>query len=149
MNETKALMRYLGTVHGYYPKDAVMQWQADCWVDYAPTLITKIAPFMFKPTLEADGEKVMKDAFTEAAEKIAKTLQHGKPFLVGTMPCIGDFSVYAYLAMWAYNENHKFAAQIKPIFEQVFAEQPMFHQYMKRMMEENKAHHMALPPRPM
>ena len=59
MNETKALVRYLGTVHGYYPKDAVMQWQADVWVDYAPTLLTKIGPFMFKPALEADGEKVM------------------------------------------------------------------------------------------
>lgn len=149
MNETKALTRYLGTVHGYYPKDAVMQWQADVWVDYAPTLITKIAPFMFKPTLEADGEKAIADAIGDAAEKIAKTLQHGKPFLVGTMPCIGDFSVFAYLAMWAYNKNHKFAAQLAPIIDKILNDQPMFKAYMNRMMEENKDHLMNLPARPM
>ena len=35
MDETKPLIRYLGTIHGYYPKDPVDQWSSDVLTDYS------------------------------------------------------------------------------------------------------------------
>ena len=103
-----------------------MQWEADVWVDYAPTLIARIAPYMFKPALGEDGCQAIKQCLTECAEKISLTLKHGKEFLVGARPTIGDFSVYGYLAMWFHNEHHKFYSKLKPIFDECCLNQPHF-----------------------
>ena len=42
MNESKALMRYLGTVHGYIPPTPVTQWEADVWMDFAGTIVPRL-----------------------------------------------------------------------------------------------------------
>ena len=33
MNESKAILRYLGATYGYYPKDPYWAWLADSTVD--------------------------------------------------------------------------------------------------------------------
>ena len=44
MNESKALLRYLGTLHKYYPTDPKEAWQADALLDYIPTVMEKLNP---------------------------------------------------------------------------------------------------------
>ena len=48
MNESQAILRYLGHKHGYYPKDELAAWKADCIVGKIQPLYPKINPtFMF------------------------------------------------------------------------------------------------------
>lgn len=42
--ESKAILRYIGVQHGYYPTDYVVAWKADAIVDFLVPFYDLIAP---------------------------------------------------------------------------------------------------------
>ena len=126
-----------------------MQWEADVWVDAASTIVPTCQPHLSKDAVDEAGIKAVKDMVVMFADKMAVSLNRGQPFLVGTMPCIGDFAIYGFLgSMMFHNPTNKHKEVLDKIFDDVCNDKPMFKAYMKRMMEENKTHMMNRPPAP-
>ena len=72
---------------------------------------------MSKDSMDEAGCKALKDMLCDAAKDIKRSLDRGQPFLVGTMPCTGDFAVYGFLgSMLCHNKANKHHAQVEPIF---------------------------------
>ena len=105
MGETIPLMRYLGTQHGFYPKDCEKAHIADQCVDlmyeHAATIATPA--FMKDPVAKEKAiDNVFKNVLPAALTKLEKDLNHGN-FIVGNELCFADFLIGGMYVNFATN----------------------------------------------
>ena len=138
-DESKALLRYLATIYGYYPKDLVCAHKADCIVDklYSGYLDTWVPIFVA-------GDNVDPAKFKEAMEmvvmRLGEELKHGKKFLCGDKITIADFAAFGVLTSWAWNPAWPYKDTCAAGAKEACAANPVFEAWMMCMMAENKAH---------
>jgi len=74
MGESQAIMRYLGSVHGYYPDDPRVAYEIDYLIEGQDALLTVIYKPMFAKTNEEKEEQIKK-IFDEALPKLLNVVE--------------------------------------------------------------------------
>ncbi len=93
MNETSAILRYLGKQHGYYPADPMEAWQVDAIADFLTDYMIKYGPNqMMKKDFSDAAFTDFTNNWTHIVAFLGKQLKHGKPFLTGDKITTADFS---------------------------------------------------------
>ena len=64
LNESTAILRYLGKHFGYYPTDPHEAWYADSLVDFSNDLIGKTYPNIMNKRFNDENKKVFDDTVT-------------------------------------------------------------------------------------
>ena len=113
LNQAKAIMIYLGKIHGYYPEDPwdayeddwALANQEDLWSDgYVRNF--------FKDQLEQadiDAAVAKFEKWNKVVEKKLSDLGSRK-FIGGKNPSVGDFMTFAMYGNFVFNENTKIAS---------------------------------------
>ena len=139
LNESVAILRYLGKHFGYYPADAYEAWYADSLVDFSNDYIGKFAPIIFGGKFDEDTKKTYVAALTAYAAYFNKHLKsHGKAFLAGDKPTIADFHVTSVLHSVALNKASPIPADWHTAVQEILAANPEFHAYTNKMGAELK-----------
>ena len=140
-NESKALLRFLGTRHGYYPRDVNIAWQCDALVDYFPALVEKFN----KHFLSEEFPEEVLDDFKETMDKLMEKCEtqltkHGKKFLVNENLTIADFMIFGNIASWFCNDSFVFKEQTADLMEELRDDHRMFFKWVDYMKEECAEH---------
>ena len=140
-NESKALLRFLGTRHGYYPEDVNVAWQCDALVDYFPSAFEKFNKHYLAGVFPDEALDEFKEACDKMMEK-CETMQtsHGHKFLVRDKISICDFMIFANIASWFLNDAFMFKDQFAPIFEELKEDRKMFFKWIEYMTVEAAKH---------
>ena len=106
LNESTAILRYLGKHYGYYPSDAHEAWYADSLVDYSNDFLGKTYPIIMNGKFDDDTKKTFVDTITTYCAYFNKQLKsHGKAFIAGDKPTTADFHVTSYLCSFVNNKH--------------------------------------------
>ncbi len=105
-NESKAILRFLGAQHGYYPEDIHAAWDADATVDYANDFIG----LLYKPHMSNQHDDESKAAYVKHITTIVehlnkKLVKTGKNFICGDKMTTGDFMVAAIVFNFVENPD--------------------------------------------
>ena len=141
-NQVKAIMIYLGKIHGYYPEDPwdayeddwALANQADLW---GPDFGLK---FLKDELEQADIDHVV-NKFTKWNKVVeAKLADLGaRKFIGGKKPSVGDFMTFAMYSNFVFNENTRIAS-MRATLQSKVDDTPHVKAWVQRMQEENKAH---------
>ena len=143
-DESKALLRYLATTNGYYPKDALTAYKADKVIDYFNSLLETWIPQFFKP--ESVDQQKFKEMMEMVAGRICEDLQqHGKPYMCGDKISVADFTAFGILATWLLNDKFAFKSYVDAGRDEMMQKFPLFAAWMMLMKKEN-ADHLAKSP---
>ncbi|CDW89050.1 glutathione s-transferase [Stylonychia lemnae] len=97
LSQSKAILRYLGKLHGYYPADPYHAYLADSYMDS----FDDISPAFFQARSEKDAEKqkvlydkLFNQTYPKWCQAIENRIQQNvtRKFLVGEKLSIADFS---------------------------------------------------------
>ena len=94
LGKAKAILRYLGKIHGYYPEDPFLAYKCDSFIDRAEDVLSVIS----KPHFAADGDnkkKLISDLFDKTLKEFFVEFETtcGENFLCGEKLSIADFWV--------------------------------------------------------
>ena len=141
-NQVKAIMIYLGKIHGYYPEDP---WDAyeDDWAlaNHADLWGLDFGPKFLKDELEQSDIDHVVTKFEKWNKVVDKKLQDlgARKFIGGKKPTVGDFMTFSIYCNFVFNENTRSPA-MRAKLQALANETPAVKAYVKRMQEENKAH---------
>ena len=140
-NESKALLRYLGTIHGYYPKDAKIAWACDKAVDnWEPMIDTVGGPLAFGTAGPDFLEKVYCAKYQEMCDMAKMMLTKiGGKFLCGDKLCIADFAFASKYFNMVDNANFAAGATFTDAGKAIFAKDPLVTRYIGDLRAELKA----------
>ena len=147
-NQTNAILRYLGTLNGYYPKDPLEAWKVDSIIDAVTDMMNTFSKIRF--TQEADKQKVMfmelvtvdLPRFLAAIEK-RKSDNANEGCLVGEKLSIADFSLASVIFTAVYNDlNDK-----SPVIRSVFEQYPHLKAYAQYLQEHTFKDYLASRPK--
>ena len=134
LNESAAILRYLGRKYGYYPQEPMDAWLVDSTIDFVSGEMAKLMPIAFQKKFDTEeGKKAASDygqkvgAFTEKQLK-----EHGKDFLCGDKLTIADFDFMAGLHAFFYNPNSMCPAEWRALVTDEFAKFELLQAYHKR-----------------
>ena len=108
MNETTAILRYLGKKFGYYPTNNLkMAAMVDADVDY----INNHMPFFMKVSNDKDEspetQKLWDEKVKEIVSKLSKRIAERRTiYLVGDRPTIADFAMAGLAFSYWLNPMH-------------------------------------------
>ena len=146
MNESKALLRYLATCNGYYPKDPVTAWKADCIVDkFCTDILNHWVPKMSAKDMDPAAFKAGMEMIVK---RLSEDLTHGKKYLCGDKISVADFAAFGILSSWSLNPHWAYKDSCADGAMEAFNSSPSFKAWMDNMMMENKAHLEASPAAP-
>ena len=149
LNESTAILRYLGKHFGYYPADAHEAWYADSLVDYSNDLIGKTYPNIMNKKFDEDTKKHHVDTVTTYCAYFNKQLKsHGKAFIAGDKPTTADFHVTSYLCSFINNKHSPMPEDWAAAGKAALAANPEFHAYAEKMFAEFKDYLDSRPPAP-
>jgi len=144
--QTNAILRFLGTKHGYYPVDPIEAWKADSIIDS----LGDISSSFIKAKYCDDPEKQKELFHTLLSETIPNWLNvlekrllanSSKEHLVGDGWTIADFALAAFFNSFFFNEANEAYTQLHEILKK----NEHLHQYGQHL---NKDLHDYLSKRP-
>ena len=147
LNESTALLRYVGKHFGYYPADAHAAWQADAFVDYANDFIGKLYPIlMIRKDFSEAGQAEFSGHITTLVTFLNKHLEkHGKDFLAGEKLTIADFHVASIVFSYVWNDACPGGKDFTDKAQAIVAANGAFAAWCDRMKHE-LADHLASRP---
>ena len=102
MNQTGAILRYLGRKHGLHPKDENEAWEVDSFFDFHSDHIMKIMNVVMKG---ADPKVNYEDTIvTYVAEVDRRLAKHGKQDISGSNFTWADCVAAVTFLCWVYND---------------------------------------------
>ena len=146
MGESYAIIRYLGSIHGYYPTDARQALEVDYLLEGYEALLSVI----YKPHFAKPDEKdaLIANIFDNAMPKLLSVVEplcaKGE-FLVGSKLTIADFFIGGLYTNYINNKNVTFAHDKWPTCLDSF---PNFKAYGERFSAAVKGRLDARPPCP-
>lgn len=121
-SQSTAILRAIGSKHGYYPADPIEGWKADSIIDSIGDITTAFG----KAKFETDAEK-QKTLFIDLATKqiphwftvLDKRIaaNGSKHHIVGDKWTIADIALAAFFSQLPYNEANEHHVAIKGILE--------------------------------
>ena len=139
-NESKAILRFIGAQHGYYPEDAFAAAQVDAIVDYTNDFLPKLYPDHMKKTHTdeslANYEKVMTTVVAFYEKKLSA---QGSKYLCGDKFTIADAMVGALLFAFVYNDHLDGGAKYTDCGKAIIEKHMHFSKYAALMCTECKA----------
>ena len=143
MNESMAILRFLGKKFGYYSDDAAEAWYIDATADYSNDMLGKTYPPIMKKQF---GEEEMK-AFLETIRTYVSHLNkqlvsHGKKFMCGDKMSTADFHVCHYVNAFIWNKASPMPEEWKVAAHAILAEHKEMHAHAE-MMKAEMAEHLA------
>ena len=150
MNESVAILRYLGKKLGYYPADDdELCWSADATIYTAGDHMTKLmGPIFTKDFSEAACETWTGVLKTFVGKMDKQLAGHGKKFLCGDKLTIADFMVAGTIFSSAGNEISAIPAEWRAKTKEVMGENKAFHAWFDVMKAEMAEHLANRPPAP-
>lgn len=137
MHESMAIARYLGTLHGYYPDDAMMQFEIDCLLDCYEDVIIKVYKPHFRPV--AQHPEMFEDIFGKVLPKFLSVMEtvcdKEDKFLVGNNLTVVDFFIGGLYTNYINNKNVSFAPDL---WAKSVENYPKFKAYGERFAEAVK-----------
>ena len=140
LNESKALLRYLGKEYGYYPSDPKRAWVCDAYLDYMTPLMEKFSANFLNQDLGDEFKLKLKEEMLLLAEKIVKTMEDKRKFLCGSSITIADFMVFGILANWHRNDANPAKEAIEEVFEEIHGKHEVFKLWIEACWLENQKH---------
>lgn len=150
MNESKALLRYLGTVHGYYPKDAKLAWACDKMVDNWEPMVDSVGgPLAFGTA----GPDFLETVYLKKYQEMCDLAKHcltkiGGKFLCGDKMCIADFAFASKYFNMVENPNFPMGEAYTKPGKEIFEKEPLLCKYIECLRAELKDHLANRPPCP-
>ena len=149
LNESTAILRYLGKHFGYYPTDPHEAWYADSLVDYSNDFIGKTYPSIMNKNFNDDTKKAYTDIVNTYCAYFNKQLKsHGKAFIAGDKPTTADFHVTSYLCSFVNNKHSPMPEDWAAAAKAALAANPEFNAYAEKMFAEFKDYLDSRPPAP-
>ena len=106
LNESLAMLRFVGKQFGYYPADHLEAWQADALVDYTNDFIAKLYPTHYHKKNDEESIAEYKKNITTMSAFYEKHLKdHGKNFIAGDKITTADFAIAAAIFTFVFNEH--------------------------------------------
>ena len=136
-NESKAILRFIGKQHGYYPEDIHAAWDADATVDYANDFHGKFyAPHMRNTHTDETKAAYVKDVTTFVEHLNKKLVKSGKNFIAGDKLTIGDFMVAAVVFNYIENPSLGGGAEYTDKGKEIIKANAAFNDYVERLKIE-------------
>ncbi len=141
MNESNAILRYVGKELGYYPEDNWEAWYVDSLLDFLPPYVDKLRPIFFSKNFDEALLAQYRQLITELYAFLEKHLKsHGKDFLIGDKITIADFVYTSVTLSTVLNDNFVGGETFIAEGKKILAEHPHFFAYIERMRNELKAY---------
>eukprot|EP00347_Sterkiella_histriomuscorum_P020792 403336443 len=138
-SQSKATLRALGKIHGYYPEDAYEAYQVDSIMDYINDFTgyrykanNHPEPETKKTLLEEFYDKTLPDFFTKIQKRIESNTS--QDFIVGIKITIADFSLAALASAYFLNEDNT----SKKEYQEVLNQFPKVLEYFNKQFEHVK-----------
>ena len=150
-NQSAAILRYLGSLHGLYSSVPFERYWDDWTIETIKDAFTdKFLGLLFVPSLAEEQIKDAVEAFTWFADQIEGRLtsNEGKHFIGGDKLSIGDILILSTLHSIAFNDGLTVPA-LGEALKHVVASKPHFAQYHERLAAHFADYFAARPhPRP-
>ena len=136
-NESVAILRLLGNLHGYVPKDAFEAWDADAVVDFCGDFVS-----LYKPHFQGPHTDETKKDYAEKIEKFAayfdkKLEKSGAKFICGDKMTIGDFQVASIVFNYVWNDSLGGGAEYFEKGREIVAKHAHVAKYVEVLKAEN------------
>ena len=134
-NESKAILRFLGAQHGYYPNDINEAWLSDAVVDYLQDFLAGLYPIQMNKKFDEAGQAEYTKFMTTLVEYLNKILlKHGKKYIAGTDSLtIADFMVASIVFSHVHNDSIVGGATFTDIGKAIVAKNEAFAVYVERL----------------
>lgn len=138
LNESMAILRYVGKHFGYYPEDAFEAWHIDATLGGLGDVMVSVATnTMQKKDFSEAGSELYATTLTGAFEKLNKQLEaHGNPFICGEKITIADFQIMACLVGFVLNDKFPGGALFTDKGKKAIESHAAFASYVARMQGE-------------
>ena len=146
LNESLAILRFVGKQFGYYPADHLEAWYVDSLTDYVNDFIGKLYPIQMpimnkKEFNKEESIATYKGHVSTLSAYLEKQLkEHGKPFIAGEKISIADFTIAALAYSHIWNDALPGGADFTTVGQQVVAEHALLAAYFDRLRNELKTH---------
>lgn len=142
MNESLAILRFVGKKTGMYPIDDEEAWACDAIVDYVNDFLPKFAPAqLFKKDFSEEAQVEFEANIEKLVSFLSKKLEaHGQNFMVGDKVTIADCQVSMAIFSFIFNKTLPGGPAFTDRAQAVVAKHPAFAAYCDRMKSELADH---------
>ena len=138
-NESKALIRYLGSVYKYYPAEPKLAWKVDSLVDFYTPAMEQMSVNQRLQGFDEAGIQKFNDFWDSIVTKYESALKEcGKGFLVTDKMSIADFCAAGLFFNLAYNDNLPGGAKFYDLAREKIKANATVSAYVERLRAENK-----------
>ena len=130
MNESCAILRYLGSKYGYTPIDPLNAWMSDVIIDMCSSLYCKLNHSFTSGKDDEAHNKLYVESIKNLIDRCAAQLtKHGKKYIAGQKMSTGDFALLAFLSKNVYNNNFLGGAKYTGPCQDAVSANPVFLKY--------------------
>ena len=137
LNESMAILRYVGKNLGYYPSDALEAWNVDQTIDFIADFLPHFGPPQMMGGINEESEAKFADCWEKIAAKLDKQLE-GKTWLCNDKISIADCTATFVIMSFVWNENMPAGAAWSDKAKAAIAKHPNFAKYCEHVKEEWK-----------
>ena len=147
INQSQAIVRYLGRTYGYYPADAYDAWRVDSFIDAFSDTMLQLAKIQWEQDADKKIELFTKwagETFPATLAKLEKRLaaNSSQHFLVGDKLTTADFGFLSAIFSFVHNDGFEHREPL----QHSLAQNPLLAAYVKHHQENTLKEYLASRP---